>query len=474
MLVLSSRENKIFVEALSQSAIRAQLHHLKTGEYREFIETLSFEFPQLHFSILKQDKEIFRFNRQDLLSTCKTTVLDNLKIKICKPLLTSLSVLIPLCFCFVLLIFGIITLALRLEKRSKGALQNFMKEAGLLLKEDMSFTETLQRLQTLKTEFIILKKKMSHANEQNAKSKIAAHLAHDLRSPLLVFQEALCVQNEKEFNTLRPRLFESISRVQFMINTLNDKDIRSIQKMEVHHFHLQGVIHEAKIHARKKKIKFITQIEEGRTYVLDKYKIERAVANLLHNAIYFCNNMVILRMCSKGDLLFFTVSDDGSGVPEEFEELIYKEHFTFGKDQGTGLGLSYAKSIARSHNGSLRHYSKQNLTVFEMTIPIKPSEETQTLATILPIKKQKFSQVLVSIENLELRNRIYKEALESNWVFTSEDLKDEHLKAFKVVYSDIPEWISQATRHGLRAIVAMNEDTFKKVYLKITRLLETL
>ncbi len=502
MLSLSWKENKIFVRALSQSLIKAHFEQIKEGDYRNFTESIIQEFPNLHLKIKEQDRILFEFQKKEFSAACSTTFIDkssiskNLSIYVCKPFRSSFYGIIPIAVCFLLVLAGIMVIALNAEESSRRSLQKFMKEAGLKFREKTSFGETLVQLGSLQKEFIRLKKRMAEFTEQKARSKIAAYLAHDLRSPLLVFQEVLRVENENELTNLKPKLLASICRVHSMINSLNEKDLKTITPYEISNFDLQTVIDEAKLQARNHKIRFHSQIEQGRTYVLDKDKIERAVANLLHNAIAFCSTYVSVRMFSKEQKLYIQVFDDGHGVPQEFDEMIYQEQFTFGRSQGTGLGLSYAKDVVTAHKGILRHFRRGNLTVFEMVLPlyrerlqISPIPIMSVLqkqrdlclsakgAEVLPVVFNQYRTtkgVLIVLKDSVLKKSLRKKALTKKWVFQTELPHLVELKAFGVVYSDIPEVISVACKEGLKTIVASDSDSCEKALLKISRVLGSL
>ena len=82
---------------------------------------------------------------------------------------------------------------------------------------------------------------------------------------------------------------------------------------------------------------------------------ERILGLLLENAVkYTGEGLVTLRMVNKQDLMYFLVEDTGIGIPPEEAEHIF-EHFVQLDDyrEGTGIGLSLARSLARRLGGDV-------------------------------------------------------------------------------------------------------------------------
>jgi signal transduction histidine kinase len=82
--------------------------------------------------------------------------------------------------------------------------------------------------------------------------------------------------------------------------------------------------------------------------------------------------MVILSTRKKEDTIEITVSDNGTGIPNEIKEKIFQPFFTTKPTgQGTGLGLSLAYDIVtKAHGGNLTVESELGKgTIFKIEIP---------------------------------------------------------------------------------------------------------
>ncbi|MFM7261119.1 MAG: PAS domain S-box protein [bacterium] len=80
--------------------------------------------------------------------------------------------------------------------------------------------------------------------------------------------------------------------------------------------------------------------------------------------------------CLRGRYLRWTISDTGSGIPEAVLERIFEPFFsTKSPDQGTGLGLSTALGIVRSHGGFMRVASSPGHgSIFSVYLPEAPQQ----------------------------------------------------------------------------------------------------
>ncbi len=95
----------------------------------------------------------------------------------------------------------------------------------------------------------------------------------------------------------------------------------------------------------------------------DPARLERALANLVDNALRYARAEVVVRAAADtaGGLAWavLEVTDDGPGIPEADRDRVFERFVRLDADRGrasggTGLGLAIAREIARAHAGDVR------------------------------------------------------------------------------------------------------------------------
>ncbi len=87
-----------------------------------------------------------------------------------------------------------------------------------------------------------------------------------------------------------------------------------------------------------------------------EHGLNRALANVLRNALSFADQWCELRISRHADRLWIDICDDGPGLHEDHHERIFEPFFKVNNEQraaGYGLGLAIAQSIAKKHEGHL-------------------------------------------------------------------------------------------------------------------------
>ncbi len=111
---------------------------------------------------------------------------------------------------------------------------------------------------------------------------------------------------------------------------------------------------------------------------LDVVKMESIMNNLLSNACKYSESGATISLTiNKVDAqLIINISDDGVGIPEKEQQLIFQRMYrssrTTDMHEGTGIGLYLVKQYVEMHGGSIDVYSIEGEgTTFTLSIPYK-------------------------------------------------------------------------------------------------------
>jgi two-component system, OmpR family, sensor histidine kinase CiaH len=106
--------------------------------------------------------------------------------------------------------------------------------------------------------------------------------------------------------------------------------------------------------------KFIQEIEEEVAIRGDALLLQLLINNLLENAIKYSpkEKIISCRLLQTGNTVLLTVTDEGTGIPDEEKSRIFDKFYRIGseatrKTQGTGLGLYLCRKIAADHNADI-------------------------------------------------------------------------------------------------------------------------
>jgi signal transduction histidine kinase len=115
----------------------------------------------------------------------------------------------------------------------------------------------------------------------------------------------------------------------------------------------------------------------------DRERVQQILDNLVQNAFQYTpeGGHIIIRAEVNGDMMQFSVQDDGVGIPKEDQSRIF-ERFFRGENplvlstSGTGLGLSIVQHLVEMHGGVIWFDSSGAPglgSIFFFTIPLDKS-----------------------------------------------------------------------------------------------------
>ncbi len=266
-----------------------------------------------------------------------------------------------------ILIFFIIITLLRLRSARKLADKN--KELKQKNKELIQANARAEESSRMKTDFI-------------------QQISHEIRTPLNVlsgFTQILTAPNaeltEEERADINERVTQNTNRITELVNKmleLSDMHSKSVidRVDQVTTVQIAAQAVESSDISKAKHLNFNMEFDPSADKMIrtNSYSASRALALLLNNAAKFTKEgSAELRITIDGNtqMVVYTVTDTGIGIPPYEAEHIFEEFFQLDNYyEGTGIGLSVARSIARRLGGDIRlDTTYQGGARFVMTLP---------------------------------------------------------------------------------------------------------
>ncbi|TLY07321.1 MAG: HAMP domain-containing histidine kinase [Thaumarchaeota archaeon] len=205
------------------------------------------------------------------------------------------------------------------------------------------FFRSVQRQLVMQTEFI----------------NIAAHELRTPIMPILVNVELLAerlggdneeikiiTRNAKRLQRLTENIL-SVSRIQSKSLTLKKEwfDLNTV---------IANIVKDESAHIEKPGVKIIQKTVDIKIDVeADKDRISQVISNLVHNAIKFTEEGIILISAEITDEhALLSVEDSGPGIDPQMMPILFSK-FATKSDKGTGLGLYISREIIEGHGGAI-------------------------------------------------------------------------------------------------------------------------
>ena len=255
-------------------------------------------------------------------------------------------------------------------------------------------------INTRRQKLLVLQKELEKEQEKRINRmnmSFFANVSHEFRTPLTMISgpvATLCNDTKIEGDNKKMLYIiqRSVNRMLKLVNQLLDFNkleedtLRLCVRRTDIISELQNLCDIFSINAENKQISLITKgLEDTFITWLDTDKLEKIVGNLLSNALKFTPaggkitvSFDIERHCSESrnplnnveiagqayndgleQAIKITVSDTGRGIPPEKLEKIFERYYQIIDDEngtynyGTGIGLYYAKRLAKLHKGKI-------------------------------------------------------------------------------------------------------------------------
>jgi len=117
-------------------------------------------------------------------------------------------------------------------------------------------------------------------------------------------------------------------------------------------------------------------IADGVTLTADPARIVQVIGNFFANAAHYGSGHIEVIAYNDADATVIEVHDNGSGVPEVYQLIIWERFERAAQRQGTipgsGIGLAVARGVARSHGGETYYRRSERLggACFSIRVPL--------------------------------------------------------------------------------------------------------
>jgi signal transduction histidine kinase len=141
---------------------------------------------------------------------------------------------------------------------------------------------------------------------------------------------------------------------------------------------VERVVQSIRTHPEFHRVRVTVTQEGNSTGWFDMRKLERVFYNLLLNACEAVPSQtghieVALRATREG--VEVRVCDNGRGIPESVRGRLFEPFVSFGKENGTGLGLTVVQKIVQDHGGDVTvERTSPEGTVFKLILPLLTSQ----------------------------------------------------------------------------------------------------
>ena len=199
--------------------------------------------------------------------------------------------------------------------------------------------------------------------------EVSSDIAHDLRTPLSRLRQRLELarRRSRSVDELHAALDGSILEVDAILETFGA--LLRIAQIEAHTQAagfapldltalLSGMVETYEFIAEEREQSLTAQIEPGLILSADRELLPQLFSNLIENAIRHCARgaKISIQARRSENGIEVDVSDNGPGIPTQMREKVFQRFFRLERSrttEGTGLGLSLARALARLHGASI-------------------------------------------------------------------------------------------------------------------------
>lgn len=285
-----------------------------------------------------------------------------------------ISIIVSVCLSAIVIIM-IIKLTKPIEDLNKTAKHiskgNYTERAEIKSKDEIG--EFAQSFNTMTESIELHIKELSELTEN--KQRFIDDLSHELRTPIAsimgyseFIKNANCTDTQKskaiDYIYSESNRIQKLSEKLMILTSLKNDDLQ-IQEIDLHSL-VNTVLQTLHSKISEKEIEAVTDLNVA-SVESDTVLLESLIQNILENAVKYSphSGKIVIKSYAKDDLLFVTISDNGTGINknelQKIKEPFYKtDKSRSTKSGGVGLGLSICEKICEKLGINMKINSKIN------------------------------------------------------------------------------------------------------------------
>ena len=299
-------------------------------------------------------------------------------------------------------------------------------------------------------------------------------IAHEIRTPLSLINGPLeyVLDHSELQDETREELDIMKQNTERLINLTSQ--LLDFKKMENQKYNLSFIKCNVSDIVRKNFVRFTTLARQKNISFrldcvgddifawIDKEAYTKVLSNLLNNGLKYAESFltITLKMKDGGEGFFQLITEnDGNIIPASKKEDIFKPFVRLQNNNrsnsvpGTGIGLSFARSLANMHNGTLELVPGESTNVFVLTMPIEQekrfsfaenseSDFMEGISIDNPLSDTENGETVLIVEdNAEMRSFLVKTMSKSFNVLSAHNGEDAFIqlenKDVNLIISDI-------------------------------------
>lgn len=240
----------------------------------------------------------------------------------------------------------------------------------------------------MRTSLLKTQRDLLEAEQLATIGRMASSISHDLRHSLAAITanaEFLCESglSREQKEELYQEVRAGVNRMTDLIDSLLEF-ARTRESLNPSYGSVREPVRRAiqavRTHPRHQRVLIDESFRGSGMAWFDSRKLERALYNLVLNAcdaVPDSNGQVWIEIGETAEGTVIEVSDNGPGIPIPIRDRLFQPFVSYGKENGTGLGLTVVQKIVHDHNGKIETERQQGKTVFRIVLPVPEQRESQ-------------------------------------------------------------------------------------------------